>query len=779
MIPAPRHTPLEMNNEQFRSVGYALIDSIAELITTMGDRPVTTGETPAQLHSLLGAPSVPEEGVAAEVIMRRAVDLLFNHSLFNGHPKFLGYITSSPAPLGMLADLLASAVNPNVGANILSPMATEIEKQTISWLAELIGVSPSYGGILVSGGNMANFTAFLAARKAKGQAYTKQEGLAGTNVQWKVYCSKATHAWVEKAVILFGLGTQSIRWIDQSEDGTMKIEHLEQVIEKDLHSGHHPFIVIGNAGDVSTGVVDDLHAIGSVCKKFKLWFHIDGAYGAPAAVIPDLKDLFLGMENADSIALDPHKWLYSPLEAGCTLVKNPQTLIDTYSSHPVYYNFSDPLSQTHNFYEYGFQNSRGFRALKVWATLQQSGRSGYIKMISDDIALSKMLFHLAEQHSDLEAVTQHLSITTFRYLPTIRSENKEVNETYLNELNQALLNRLQKNGEVFLSNAVVKEKYCLRACIVNFRTSAKDIEEIIAVVVREGRALDNELKNQKSTPETKTDNPNKMNPNKQLWEKGDFTQIAETMRESGAALVSQFGITPGLRVLDLGCGDGTTAIPAAQLGADVVGVDIARNLVDAGNARAKKAGLSNCTFREGDARDLNHLHDHSFDLTLSIFGAMFAPSPLDVAKEMVRVTKPGGRIIMGNWIPGDPTLVAQILKISSAYTPPPPEGFVSPMTWGIEAQVIERFTKAGVPSENISCVNDIFTFKAAISPEEFVNNFKNFYGPTMNAFDAAEKNGKAEALQGELIDLFKAQNQSGNSTSVSIPAKFFRVTVRL
>ncbi|SKC83773.1 class I SAM-dependent methyltransferase [Ohtaekwangia koreensis] len=270
-----------------------------------------------------------------------------------------------------------------------------------------------------------------------------------------------------------------------------------------------------------------------------------------------------------------------------------------------------------------------------------------------------------------------------------------------------------------------------------------------------------------------------MNPNKQLWEKGDFTRLAETMRDSGAALVAKLGITKDLHVLDLGCGDGTTAIPAAQLGAKVLGVDIASNLVQAGNLRAKAAGLTNCTFQEGDATNLHELSDHTFDLTVSIFGAMFAPKPFDVAKEMVRVTKPGGRIIMGNWIPGDPTLVAQILKISSAYTPPPPEGFISPMLWGVESHVVERFGKAGIPKENISCVPDAFTFSAPFSTAEFVQRFKNYYGPTMNAFEAAENNGKASDLQRELEALFQSQNKSGNENSLSIPATFFRVTVTL
>jgi SAM-dependent methyltransferase len=268
-----------------------------------------------------------------------------------------------------------------------------------------------------------------------------------------------------------------------------------------------------------------------------------------------------------------------------------------------------------------------------------------------------------------------------------------------------------------------------------------------------------------------------VNPNKTLWEKGDFTRIANTMRESGEALVQRIGVASGIRVLDLGCGDGTTAVPEAKLGAQVTGVDIARNLVEAGNKRAAEQGLTNLKFQEGDATNLSELGDQTFDLVVSIFGAMFAPKPFDVAKEMVRVTKPGGRIVMGNWIPNDPTLVAQILKISSAYTPPPPEGFVSPMTWGIESHVTERFTAAGVAPDKISFVRDIFIFNYSGTPEAFVNEFRSYYGPTMNAFDAAEKSGKSAQLQKELELLFASQNKSTDKNKTSIPATFLRVTV--
>ena len=481
-----RTSSIEMDKEEFRRIGHQLIDDISDFISSIDQKPVTPNESPSQLQSLLGNSSLPEDGKPTNELISKTTDLLFNHSLINGHPKFLGYITSSPAPIGALADLLAASVNPNVGAHILSPIATEIEKQTVRWLSEFIGVSSDYGGILVSGGNMANFTAFLAARTAKAPKSVKEDGIQNTSRKLTVYCSKSTHTWIEKASILFGLGTNSIRWIQTDDSNKMDTQVLEATIKKDLENDCLPLMVVGTAGDVSTGVVDDLAELATISKKYNLWFHIDGAYGAPAAIIPKLKHIFEGIEDADSIALDPHKWLYSPLEAGCTLVKNPQHLLDTFSSHPEYYNFSknnDEVAQ--NFYEYGLQNSRGFRALKVWLTLQQVGRTGYKKLIGEDIELSELLFELAQKHSELEAISQNLSITTFRYVPL----KSDTDSDYLNKLNEELLNELQAGGEVFLSNAIVKGQYCLRACIVNFRTSEKDIEEIIEIVIREGKRV--------------------------------------------------------------------------------------------------------------------------------------------------------------------------------------------------------------------------------------------------------------------------------------------------
>ena len=488
--------PIEISGNEFKRIGYLLIDRIADFLDTIEKRNVTPGELPQQLQKILGNSPLPEEGEQVEDIVARASELLLNHSLFNGHPKFLGYITASAAPIGALADLLAASINPNVGAQILSPISTEIEKQTVKWLAEFIGVSTDYGGILVSGGNMANFTAFLAGRTAKASDGIKEYGIAKENAKLVVYCSKTTHTWIEKAAVLFGLGSKAIRWIRTDSSNKMDIEALEEAIKEDLKNGGKPIMVVGTAGDVSTGVVDNLRGISVVCKKYDLWFHVDGAYGIPAAVLPELKAMFDGIAEADSIALDPHKWLYSPLEAGCTLVKNPQYLIDTFSTHPAYYNFKSEEGSDQNFYEYGLQNSRGFRALKVWLTLQQAGRNGFIQMIRKNIELSEYFFELADKHRELEAITRNLSITTLRYVPSNHKLPPGDRESYLNALNEALLNDLQQGGQVFLSNAIVQDKYCLRACIVNFRTSRKDMEEILKIIVREGKKNDRKLRSE-------------------------------------------------------------------------------------------------------------------------------------------------------------------------------------------------------------------------------------------------------------------------------------------
>jgi glutamate/tyrosine decarboxylase-like PLP-dependent enzyme len=322
----------------------------------------------------------------------------------------------------------------------------------------------------------------------------RQQGLrAGT--QLVVYASRETHTWIQKAADLFGLGLDAIRWIDTDDQLRMNTAALERAIIADRESGHTPFIVIGTAGSVSTGAIDPLGEIAAICKRHQLWFHVDGAYGAPAACLPEASPDLKALSLADSVAVDPHKWLYAPLEAGCTLVRNSEHLADAFSFHPAYYHFADAGDgeAPTNFHEFGLQNSRGFRALKVWLGLRQAGRDGYVKMIRDDIALARAMYQAAEAHPEIEAFTLGLSIATFRYVPADLTLTGTEREQYLNELNSALVSRLQADGDLFVSNAVVNGSYVLRACIVNFRTGQADVEAVPELVVRAGRALMEQL----------------------------------------------------------------------------------------------------------------------------------------------------------------------------------------------------------------------------------------------------------------------------------------------
>jgi len=489
-----RTAPAEMSASEFRAAGHDLVDQIARWLETLPEGPVVRDASPAEIRQALHADRpLPESGSEAQPLLDEAASLLFRHSLFNGHPRFFGYITSSPAPIGALADLLASAVNPNVGAWRLAPVATEIEVQTVRWIAELIGLPPGTGGLLVSGGNMANFVCFLAARAAKTTADVRTTGLRSLSGQLRVYASAETHTWLHKAADLFGLGTDAIRWIPTDADQRMEVAALESRIVADAASGDLPFLVVGTAGSVSTGVVDPLADIAAACRRHNLWFHVDGAYGALAAQVPGAPEHLLGVCEADSVAVDPHKWLYAPLEAGCALVRRPADLLGAFSYHPSYYHFDHEMT---NYFDYGPQNSRGFRALKVWLALRQVGRSGYLQMIGDDMRLARELYALVQQHPDFEPIAQHLSIATFRYVPRDLQSVQPSPETeaYLQRLNQELLTRVERSGEAFLSNAMVGGRFALRACIVNFRTSLADIEALPPLLARLGREADQAMR---------------------------------------------------------------------------------------------------------------------------------------------------------------------------------------------------------------------------------------------------------------------------------------------
>jgi len=491
-----RDSPAELSPEEFRALGHDVVDRIAELLSDLRDRPVAPDTSPARIRSLIGGEGVPERGEDPRAILSGVADLLFDHSTFNGHPRFFGYITSSASPIGALADLLAASVNANVGAWQLSPVATEIERQTVRWVAELIGFPADCGGIMVSGGNMANMVCLMAALRSKATWDMRQTGTA-SGKRLVLYASEEVHTWLHKGADMCGLGLDSVRAVAVDGTRAMVLDDLRRQIGADRKAGLEPAFVVGTAGSVGVGAIDPLPEIARLCADERMWFHVDGAYGAPAAMLADAPPALRGISLADSVAIDPHKWLYAPIEAGCALVRDKRALHDAFAFHPPYYRFegSDEDPPT-NFHEWGPQNTRGFRALKVWATIRRVGREGYRRMIGDDIALSRAMFEEASRHPDVEALTQSLSIATFRCVPSelFDTRHEPTTAAYLNELNTQLLDRLQRQGRVFLSNAVLDGVFALRACIVNFRTELEDARTVVTELARVGAELDRELR---------------------------------------------------------------------------------------------------------------------------------------------------------------------------------------------------------------------------------------------------------------------------------------------
>ena len=491
----PRAAPLSLTPDEFRRAGHELVDAVAAMLEALPRRPLTHDEAPDAVRAAIDAARpLPESGADVRPLLADTVRLLSDYSLFNGHPRFFGYITSSPSPIGILSDFLAAAVNPNVGAWRLSPVASEIEAQAIRWIADLIGYPRDCSGLFVSGGNMANMVALFTARVAAANWDVRVRGVADADARpLRVYASSETHTWIQKAADLSGIGTDSIRWIPTDSQLRMDTHALRAALERDRAAGDRALMVIGTAGSVSTGAIDPLFELADICQQFETWFHVDGAYGAFAAALPDAPHDLGAIGVADSIAIDPHKWLYTPLEAGCVLVRDAQKMRAAFAYHPPYYHFNQEVT---NFVEYGPQNSRGFRALKVWLSLQQVGRSGYVRMIGDDIRLSEQLYRNVSAHEELEAYTQSLSITTFRYVPPDLRDTSgtPAGEQYLDRLNRELLDRIQGSGEAFVSNAVIDGRYLLRACIVNFNTGTADVDALPQIVTRLGRAVDAELR---------------------------------------------------------------------------------------------------------------------------------------------------------------------------------------------------------------------------------------------------------------------------------------------
>ena len=483
-----RKYDLDIDPEKFRKLGYDLIDKLSDYLKNIENRKITTGESPGEIRSHLSQHSLPMQGEDPEFILRETFELLIKHSLHIGHPKFWGFICGSGMPVNWLADLLVSAVNPNVGGYVLSPIATEIEKQTIGWIADLINCPDHKSGILVSGGNMANMIGFWAARKDKAPHNIQLEGVGKKMIS---YVSGETHTWIQKAADLSGLGTESVRWLSPGDDGKMPLQLLEQTIKRDLEVGYHPFLVVANAGSVSTGAIDPIIDINKICRKYNLWLHVDGAYGGIASALPNISEDLKAIKLADSIAIDPHKWLYSSLEVGCTLVKEEKYLVDTFRYKPPYYKFEEHQGDTPtNYYEMGPQNSRRFRALKVWMGLRQAGKEGYIENLKFDIALARSFYNLLDNYPQLEANTCQLSICTFRYIPNKFKDNIVDSTQQINSFNEALLLKIQKEGKAFISNSILKGKFYLRICIVNHRTTYEHVESLPGIVIEAARGLD-------------------------------------------------------------------------------------------------------------------------------------------------------------------------------------------------------------------------------------------------------------------------------------------------
>ncbi|HSR71933.1 MAG TPA: aminotransferase class V-fold PLP-dependent enzyme [Kiloniellales bacterium] len=493
----PATPALEMEPEAFRRLGHELVDTIADFLESVPRRPAAPDVSPRAVRKRIESErTLPEAGSDPGALLRETAPLLFEGCRLNGHPRSWGYIIGTPAPLGILADFLAAAVNPNLTAWASSPVPSEIEAQTIRWLAAFLGYPETCGGLLVSGGNMANFVGLLCARRAKAGWDLRRDGLAAPQAKpLTLYASAEVHTWLHKAADLFGLGTGAIREVPCDDGQRLRLDALVSMIEADRAAGARPFLVIGSAGTVSTGAVDPLPEIAAIAREHDLWFHVDGAYGAPAVAAHRVPAELAGLREADSLAVDGHKWLYQPLEAGCVLVRDAAALPATFAYRPAYYHDPvDPAEAPLNYYQLGPQNSRCFRALKLWLGLRCAGAAGYRAMIERDIETAEALAGAVAAEPELELATRNLSIATFRFVPEGLDAGAAEAAGYLNALNQALLTRVLKSGEAFLSNAVIGGRFVLRACITNFRTQAADIAALPEIVTRHGRALDAEMR---------------------------------------------------------------------------------------------------------------------------------------------------------------------------------------------------------------------------------------------------------------------------------------------
>lgn len=477
--------PFDMDPTEFRRAGHQLVDQVADFLESLPTFQSSHSLNPEEALALLPSDDLPEDGADPAQLLQETAPLLFNNMRVNGHPRSWGYIIGSPSPMGMLGDFLASAANPNLAAWDSAPVATEIELQTVRWIAQMIGyptASPGdCGGLFVSGGNMANMIGFLAARRRAGGAEIRQQGNPDQG-RLVAYATRETHTWVEKIADLCGIGIDAIHWIATDAERRMDTDDLRRQISTDKQAGLKPFIIVATAGSVSFGAVDPLPEIAAIGREHDIWFHVDGAYGGFAAAAGNVPEDVYGLREADSVAVDAHKWMYTPLEAGLALVRDRQAMLDAFSFDPPYYHHRDKTNVVH-FFRYGVQNSRYFRALKAWLILRQVGRKAYVDAVEKNIELAGCMKQALEEHPCFEVTSHNLSIVTFRYIPQSGLPDDPVErESHLNDLNAALLTRVQFGGEAHISNAIDNGTFLLRACITNFRTTEKDVRMLPGIV---------------------------------------------------------------------------------------------------------------------------------------------------------------------------------------------------------------------------------------------------------------------------------------------------------
>jgi aromatic-L-amino-acid decarboxylase len=474
--------------------GRRTLELWTELLERLPDLPITKGAPADEVRAAV-ALDIPEQPMSEDALFAHLRDLAFERSLYPGHPRFLAYVIGAGTVPGAAADLLAAGLNMNVGGWGLSPGATEIELKLTSWFAERFGLPPTAGGLLTSGGAMANFVALKAARDRVAGWDVRTKGVAA-GPPLTLYLSEETHIVSSRAADMLGLGTASVRRLGVDEGFRMRVDELRAAVARDRAAGMRPFAVVASAGTVATGAIDPLEQLADLCAEEGLWLHIDAAYGGPAAFTNDLAPLFAGIERADSIAFDPHKWLYTPLTGGCVLVRDLQHLADSFAAEATYVEQDkERTGRGPDLCWLGPQFSRGFWALKVWVSLLAHGWGAYRARISHDAALARYLGRRVEERADFElAFPVGLSICCFRYIPPDLPLNAPGRDEYLDALNKRLVTEIQLDGRTFISNAMLRGRYVLRVCIVNFRTEADDLDAVLDVAAELGRSLDKQLR---------------------------------------------------------------------------------------------------------------------------------------------------------------------------------------------------------------------------------------------------------------------------------------------